>query len=99
MTRLRTALTVHSVKLPKSFVAIDLSEKAPDAFERTSNGTFQPPQSSKSDEEERGRTDERTEETTPGGTVLGADAAGNAVPPNLAKEVSPTELPPPAMDL
>ncbi|KAI8936976.1 hypothetical protein NX059_006203 [Plenodomus lindquistii] len=80
----------HTVKLPKSFVAIDLSEKAPDAFERTSNGTFQPPKGLKSDEEERGRSEER-QETSLDGTLLAPD-------PTLVEQVSPTELPPPALD-
>ena len=34
----KLALTISSVKLPKSFVAIDLSEKVPEAFERSTNG-------------------------------------------------------------
>lgn len=80
----------HTVKLPKSFVAIDLSEKAPDAFERTSHGMFHPPKELKLDEEDRGRSEERLDATL-NGTVLDPDS-------NLVKQIPPAELPPPALD-
>lgn len=41
--------------MPKSFVAIDLSEKVPDAFERRGKDKEDP----KSDDEQRGRSEER----------------------------------------
>lgn len=80
----------HTVKLPKSFVAIDLSEKAPDAFERTSSAIFQPPKELKPDEEDRGRPEERME----------AISNSDVVDPNSTslKQILPTELPPPVLD-
>lgn len=73
-------LTCHSVKLPKSFVAIDLSEK--EAFERRTNGngngngasSGQKKENAESGSEsaERGRSEERQ--------AL-ANAGANDIPP------------------
>lgn len=73
----------HSVKLPKSFVAIDLSEK--EAFERrsNSNGSNQKKESPETENAERGRSEERRAQTL---------AAGNADVPPV------TELPSPVMN-
>lgn len=87
------------MKLPKSFVAIDLSEKVPDAFERTNNGATHAKEESKASDEDRGRSDERKEDATPKNSIPIADPEGNVVPPTLEKQISPTELPPPALDL
>lgn len=86
-------LTPASVKLPKSFVAIDLSEKVPDAFERRTNGKGKEKEDSKSEDEERGRSEERMD------GISVADENGNAALPALRKEISPTKLPPPALDV
>jgi len=85
----------HTVKLPKSFVAIDLSEKTPDAFERTSNGTFKPSNDAKSREQDRGTSEEHGEATL-NGTI--PDATGIA-PPILSESTSPIELPQPRPDV
>lgn len=90
------------MKLPKSFVAIDLSEKDPDAFERRGNGKGKDPaESSSSGDETRGRPEgkpgiaaaESSEEEIPV-----ADVEGTVIPPSLQKEITPTELPPPVLE-
>jgi len=91
-----------SVKLPKSFVAIDLSEKVPEAFERSSS--VKGKEHNMTESEERGRSDERDEDAS---HIPIADAHGNILSPGeivsperlaLNKEISPAGLPPPAMD-
>ncbi|KAL6169414.1 inositol hexakisphosphate and diphosphoinositol-pentakisphosphate kinase [Exserohilum turcicum] len=91
----------HTVKLPKSFVAIDLSEKVPEAFERNTNGKGK--EHNMTESEERGRTEERGE----GVSLLPiANEKGEVVSPTKApgpdysgpKDMSPTDLPPPMMD-
>ena len=85
---------MHSVKLPKSFVAIDLSEKVPDAFERRGNGKAKEPVGPEANE--RGRSEERngdfastvepkTEDPTPSENQQESD-------------ITPVALPPPALD-
>ncbi|KAF1842460.1 uncharacterized protein K460DRAFT_293494 [Cucurbitaria berberidis CBS 394.84] len=88
----------HTVKLPKSFVAIDLSEKVPDAFERRANGKGKEKEDSKSEDEERGRSEERKDDATPKEPIPMTDEKGNVVSPALQHEISPTRLPPPALD-
>lgn len=88
----------HTVKLPKSFVAIDLSEKVPDAFERLSNGESSAKDELKPSDEDRGRPEERKEDATPKNLIPIADSDGNVVPPALEKQISPAELPPPVLD-
>lgn len=93
-------LITSSVKLPKSFVAIDLSEKVPDAFDRRGKGKEA---DSKYDDGNRGRSEERKEEQIPI-----ADEARNVPAPvsPFALEdrrdgrdgVEPAGLPPPALD-
>ncbi|KAI4667924.1 uncharacterized protein J4E78_001744 [Alternaria triticimaculans] len=92
----------HTVKLPKSFVAIDLSEKVPEAFER--NSSVKGKEHNMTESEERGRSDERDEDAS---HIPIADAHGNIISPGeivsperlaLNKEISPAGLPPPAMD-
>ena len=76
-------------------MAIDLSEKTPDAFERTSNGTFKPSNDAKSREQDRGTSEEHGEATL-NGTI--PDATGIA-PPILSESTSPIELPQPRPDV
>jgi hypothetical protein len=91
----------HTVKLPKSFVAIDLSEKVPEAFERSNNANGK--EHNMTESEERGRSDERD------GNALHipiADAHGDIISPEeilspehlaMTKVISPASLPTPAM--
>ena len=95
---LRNTLTPSSVKLPKSFVAIDLSEKIPDAFERRTNGKGKEKDDPKFEDEERGRSEERKEDFSPKDRIPIADESNDAMLPNLQKEMSPAKLPPPALD-
>jgi hypothetical protein len=88
-----TLLIPASVKLPKSFVAIDLSEKVPDAFERNSNGKGK--EHTMSEQEERGRSNEREEIAS---LIPIADENGEIISPEM-KDTSPTSLPPPALDV
>lgn len=90
-------LTKHSVKLPKSFVAIDLSEKVPDAFDRRANGKSKDKEDVKSDDEGRGRTEGRKDDATPQEILPIANETDNVALTPLQKEVSPAELPPPAL--
>lgn len=74
-------LTSSSVKLPKSFVAIDLSEKiAPDSSERRSTGSSSEKGKDRDetnvDEPDRGRSEERKNSTS----VSIADDNGNIAP-------------------
>ncbi|KAH7552483.1 histidine phosphatase superfamily-domain-containing protein [Bipolaris maydis] len=92
----------HTVKLPKSFVAIDLSEKVPEAFERHTNSKGK--EHNMTENEERGRTEERSEGasllpiTNEKGNVF-SPTGGVVNPEHLhLKEMSPTNLPPPMMD-
>lgn len=86
-----------SVKLPKSFVAIDLSEKVPEAFERNSS---KGKEHNMTKSEERGRAEERGEgaELLPianeNGEIFSPTPKGSEL-----KEISPTDLPSPALDL
>lgn len=60
---MHSVLTPRSVKLPKSFVAIDLSEK--EAFERRGTGTTGnglKKENAEPEAGERGRSEERSEE-------------------------------------
>ncbi|KAF1836179.1 hypothetical protein BDW02DRAFT_567222 [Decorospora gaudefroyi] len=91
----------HTVKLPKSFVAIDLSEKVPDAFERNSAGKGK--EHNLSEQEERGRADAREETAS---LIPIADENGQIISPpekikspELKKEISPASLPPAALDV
>ncbi|KNG49574.1 phosphoglycerate mutase-like protein [Stemphylium lycopersici] len=93
----------HTVKLPKSFVAIDLSEKVPEAFERNFNGKGK--EHNMTESEERGRTEEREEDAS---LIPIANKNGEIISPGeidgpdrteLKKEISPTNLPPPALDV
>jgi hypothetical protein len=93
----------HTVKLPKSFVAIDLSEKVPEAFERSTNGNGK--EHNMTESEERGRSDERDEDAS---HIPIANEKGEIISPGeivsperlaLDKEISPTGLPPPALDV
>jgi hypothetical protein len=99
----KLALTISSVKLPKSFVAIDLSEKVPEAFERSTNGNGK--EHNMTESEERGRSDERDEDAS---HIPIANEKGEIISPGeivsperlaLDKEISPTGLPPPALDV
>jgi len=86
-----------SVKLPKSFVAIDLSEKVPEAFERSNS---KGKEHNMTESEERGRAEERAN----GAELLPiADANGEISSPGLEgselKDISPTSLPSPALDI
>lgn len=86
------------MKLPKSFVAIDLSEKDPDAFPRRTNGKGKElADSSSSGDEKRGRPEEKQVDAaaTSEEEIPVADVQGTVVPPSLQKEITPTELPPP----
>jgi hypothetical protein len=68
---------MRSVKLPKSFVAIDLSEKAPDAFERRGNAKAK--ENAEPEASERGRSEEREDSTLPTEDLTSATAdAGSA---------------------
>ncbi|KAH7380670.1 histidine phosphatase superfamily-domain-containing protein [Pyrenochaeta sp. MPI-SDFR-AT-0127] len=87
----------HTVKLPKSFVAIDLSEKVPDAFDRRTNGKSKDKEDVKSEDEERGRSEERKDDATPQGLLPVTNEIDEVVPTPLQKEISPAELPPPAL--
>jgi hypothetical protein len=96
-------LTIPSVKLPKSFVAIDLSEKVPEAFERSTNGNGK--EHNMTESEERGRSDDRDEDAS---HIPIANAKGEVISPRdivspdglaLNKEISPEGLPPPALDV
>lgn len=85
----------NSVKLPKSFVAIDLSEKVPDAFERANGPTHTKEEGS----EGRGRSEERKEDAEPQELIPIADENGNVAEPEpLERQISPAALPPPALD-
>ena len=89
-----------SVKLPKSFVAIDLSQ---DISERriTSNSKSKENGDAKSEEGERGRSEERKDEIK----LPIADENGNVAVPQSTFEVEerkdgiqPAGLPPPILD-
>ena len=88
------------MKLPKSFVAIDLSQDNIDR-RNTANGKNKDNGDAKSEEGERGRSEERKEETQ---LPITADIASVASPQsNFELEerrdgVQPAGLPPPAMD-
>ncbi|KAJ4377634.1 inositol hexakisphosphate and diphosphoinositol-pentakisphosphate kinase [Neocucurbitaria cava] len=88
----------HTVKLPKSFVAIDLSEKIPDAFERRTNGKGKEKDDPRPEDEERGRSEERTNDVNPKDRIPIADMTNDSMLPDLQEEIPPTELPPPALD-
>ncbi|KAL6705768.1 inositol hexakisphosphate and diphosphoinositol-pentakisphosphate kinase [Coniothyrium glycines] len=90
----------HTVKLPKSFVAIDLSEKGSDSAEHTGTGVVQSKVDVKPEDGERGRTEERIGETTPKNLlpIVGSDGSV-VVPPTSEKELFPNDLPPPALDM
>lgn len=98
LSRFSNKLTLFSVKLPKSFVAIDLSEKIPDAFERRTNGKGKEKDDPRPEEEERGRSEERTNDVNPKDRIPIADMANDSMLPDLQEEIPPTELPPPALD-
>jgi hypothetical protein len=94
---------LSSVKLPKSFVAIDLSEKVPEAFERSSNANGK--EHNMTESEERGRSDERDRDAS---HIPIADAHGDIISPEeimspgrsaMTKVISPAGLPPLAMDV
>jgi hypothetical protein len=94
---------MSSVKLPKSFVAIDLSEKVPEAFDRSTNGKGK--EHNMTEREERGRSDERDEDAS---HIPIANEKGEIISPGeivsperlaLSKEISPAGLPPPVLDL
>lgn len=70
----------------------------PDAFGRLSDEPGKAKEDPKSEDEERGRPEERKEESTPTETIPIADTDGNVVPPALEQQITPTELPPPALD-
>jgi inositol hexakisphosphate/diphosphoinositol-pentakisphosphate kinase len=97
----RLANPIFSVKLPKSFVAIDLSEKVPEAFERSTNGKGK--EHNMTESEERGRTEERGEIAS---LLPIANEKGEVVSPrgivsterSGLKEISPSSLPPPMLD-
>ena len=95
---LSKSLTPSSVKLPKSFVAIDLSEKIPEAFERRTNGKGKEKDDPKSEDEERGRSEERKDGVSPNGRIPTTDESSDVALPALHKEISPAKLPPPALD-
>ncbi|RMZ71588.1 hypothetical protein GMOD_00006720 [Pyrenophora seminiperda CCB06] len=87
----------HTVKLPKSFVAIDLSEKVPEAFERSgSKGK----EHNMTESEERGRAEARGQGaellpiTDENGEIFSPTPKGSEL-----KEISPTNLPAPALDI
>jgi inositol hexakisphosphate/diphosphoinositol-pentakisphosphate kinase len=85
---------MYSVKLPKSFVAIDLSEKVPDAFERRGNSKAKEQMDPEANE--RGRSEERK-----GDAVTTAEAkTEDLTPSNIQREsdIAPVALPPPALD-
>ncbi|KAG9192099.1 phosphoglycerate mutase-like protein [Alternaria panax] len=93
----------HTVKLPKSFVAIDLSEKVPEAFERSTNGNGK--EHNMTESEERGRSDERNEDAS---HIPIANQEGETISPGeirspeslaLDKEISPAGLPQPALEI
>ncbi|KAF2133258.1 hypothetical protein P153DRAFT_307898 [Dothidotthia symphoricarpi CBS 119687] len=86
----------HTVKLPKSFVAIDLSEKVPDALERRSNGNGKGKDNEK--ESERGRSEERKEDNAPRVGVESNKEIGDVASELKEDSIPPTELPPPALD-
>ncbi|KAF5848664.1 hypothetical protein GGP41_009827 [Bipolaris sorokiniana] len=92
----------HTVKLPKSFVAIDLSEKVPEAFERHTNPKGK--EHNMTESEERGRTEERGEGasllpiTNEKGYVFSPTGGVVSSENSQLKEMSPTNLPPPMMD-
>jgi hypothetical protein len=89
---------IRSVKLPKSFVAIDLSEKVPDAFERAVGQTHTKDEGS----DGRGRSEDRKEEADSQDLLPIADEKGNVADPapqtELDRQISPASLPPPALD-
>jgi hypothetical protein len=98
-------LTPSSVKLPKSFVAIDLSEKiAPDSSERRTAGggseKGKDKDNSNVDEPDRGRSEERKESIW----IPIADDQGNIASSSLfaleerGDGVQPAGLPPTALD-
>lgn len=93
---------MRSVKLPKSFVAIDLSEKVPEAFERHTNPKGK--EHNMTDSEERGRTEERGEGasllpiTNEQGNVFSPTGGVVSTEHSQLKDMSPTDLPPPMMD-
>ena len=94
---------MSSVKLPKSFVAIDLSEKVPEAFDRSTTGKGK--EHNMTESEERGRSDERDEDAS---HIPIANEKGEIISPGeivsperlaLSKEISPAGLPPSVLDL
>jgi inositol hexakisphosphate/diphosphoinositol-pentakisphosphate kinase len=91
-----------SVKLPKSFVAIDLSQDSnSDRRSTASNGKNKDNGDAKSEESERGRSEERKDEIK----LPITDDISNVASPQSAFEleerrdgVQPAGLPPPVMD-
>jgi inositol hexakisphosphate/diphosphoinositol-pentakisphosphate kinase len=88
-----------SVKLPKSFVAIDLSQDSSDR-RSTASGKNKENGDAKSEEGERGRSEDRKDETE-----LPIAAHGNVATPTTTFELEerkdgtqPAGLPPPALD-
>jgi inositol hexakisphosphate/diphosphoinositol-pentakisphosphate kinase len=77
-----------SVKLPKSFVAIDLSEKVPDAFERRGNGKAK--ENVDFEANERGRSEERKDDAT--------RTVETKAEIQQDSDLTPVALPPPALD-
>jgi hypothetical protein len=88
-----------SVKLPKSFVAIDLSEKITDSSERRNSGKNKDGDEERLEDGDRGRSGERKEEHD----LLVADESEIATPPSIAPEervdgMHPAVLPSSALD-
>jgi inositol hexakisphosphate/diphosphoinositol-pentakisphosphate kinase len=95
----KTANSYTSVKLPKSFVAIDLSQD--DRARTTISGKNKDNGDAKSEESERGRSEERKDEIL----LPIADENGNVASPRAPFEsqersdaVQLAGLPPPALD-
>lgn len=85
----------HTVKLPKSFVAIDLSEKTSDASERTGNAASKSANNNKSSEQ---GIESSGEQGKPTPNEMQADASGN-MPTALSDRTSPIDLPEPSLDI
>jgi hypothetical protein len=93
-------LTLLSVKLPKSFVAIDLSEKMTDSSDRRNNGKSKDGDGDGLEDGDRGRSEERKEDHE----LPAAVEIGTVGPPSLSaseegkRGMQPAGLPPPALD-